>query len=169
MRARVLWRKVHYWLSVVVALPLLLVISTGLLLHVKKDFHWIQPEELRGTDGAPGVSFDEILARCAEIPELAVERWEDVQQVDYRPGKSLVKVTAKNGWEAQLDPADGRVLQVAFRRSDVIEALHDGAWFGDVAKRWVFLPSGVVLLVLLATGIYLFLLPFLARRKRPSR
>ncbi len=168
MRAQILWRKVHYWLSIIIALPLLIVICTGLLLQVKKDFHWIQPIEYRGSGSSPRISFEQILATCAAVPEVAVEDWSDIDRLDLRPEKSLLKVTTHDGWEIQIDPADGRVMQVARRRSDMIESLHDGSWFGGIAKRWVFLPAGVLLAVAWATGIYLFLLPQLRRRRNPG-
>jgi uncharacterized iron-regulated membrane protein len=157
---------VHYWLSIVVAAPVLLIIVSGLLLHVKKDFHWIQPTERRGTGGTPRLSLEEILSTCLAVTEVNVHGWEDIDRVDVRPGKSLIKVTTKDNWEIQLDPADGRVLQVATRRSDMLEALHDGSWFGGIVNRWVFLPSGVMLLTLWATGLYLFVLPLWRKRKR---
>ncbi|MCC6358148.1 MAG: PepSY domain-containing protein [Phycisphaerales bacterium] len=168
VRAQLLWRKVHYWVSIAIALPLLLIIATGVLLQVKKDFAWIQPPERRG-DGAPGISFEAVLAATAAVPEADVRGWTDIQRIDVRPDKSLLKVTATNGWEVQLDVSDGRVLQSAPRRSDLIEALHDGSWFGSAVKRWVFLPSAVLLLLLWATGIYLFLLPQLRRRAPAAR
>jgi uncharacterized iron-regulated membrane protein len=163
MRAQVLWRKVHSWASIVVALPLLVVVATGLLLQVKKDFSWVQPPEQRGS-GAPAVAFDSILAACIATPQAGISGWEDVARVDIRPSKSLVKVVSSTGWEVQLDAANGQVLQVAQRRSDLIESLHDGSWFGDWAKRGIFLPVGIALLLLLATGVYLFVLPYWRRR-----
>ena len=166
MQAHVVWRKVHGWLSMIVAIPLLVIIATGLLLQVKKDFPWIQPTEERGGGGAPHVSFADVLATCAAQEELNVRGWEDIRRVDLRPDKALLKVTTQCGREVQIDPADGRVLRVAYRRSDVIEALHDGSWFGSVAKRFVFLPTAIALLVLWSTGIYLFFLPHLRTRKQ---
>jgi hypothetical protein len=35
MRAPILWRKVHYWLAIAAALPVLIFLGTGLLLQVK--------------------------------------------------------------------------------------------------------------------------------------
>jgi hypothetical protein len=55
---------------------------------------------------------------------------------------------------------------VAYRRSDVIEQIHDGSFFSDAVKLYVFLPTGVFLILMWGTGLYLFLLPRL-RRKRP--
>lgn len=171
MSSPLFWRKVHYWSSLIVALPILLVIFTGLLLQVKKDFHWIQPAERRGSGAPPVGSFEEILARCAAIPGSKIAQWSDIDRIDYRPDRALLKVTSRDNLEIQLDPGTGEVLQVAFRRSDLIEALHDGAWFGAAVKRWVFLPAGLALLLLWATGVYLFLLPQLRRRRgvRPVR
>lgn len=159
MRAPVFWRKLHYWLSAIAALPLLLVIATGLLLQVKKDIHWIQPSEQSGTGKTPQISFDEILAICATQPQAGVRGWDDIHRVDLRPDAALLKVATHSGWELQIDAANGRLLQFARRRSDLIESLHDGSWFGDAAKRLIFLPAGLSLLILWGTGIYLFLIP----------
>lgn len=159
MRAQILWRNVHSWVSIGVALPLLIVICTGLLLQVKKSLPWIQPREHRGSGGPPRMPFDQILLVCAAIPAVDIQSWEDVHRLDYRPDKGLLKVSTEQGWEVQIDPVDGRVLQVARRRSDLIEALHDGSWFGSAVKSWIFLPAGLALALLWATGLYLFLLP----------
>jgi uncharacterized iron-regulated membrane protein len=156
---------VHYWLSIAIAFPLFVIVLSGVLLQVKKDVDWIQPSEQRGTGDQPQVSFEQILAACAGLPELGVRTWTDLDSLDIRPQKRLIKVITSDGWEIQLDPSDASVLQIAFRRSDMIESLHDGSWFGRVIKRWVFLPAGVVLAVMLATGIYLFILPLLRRRR----
>lgn len=43
-------RKLHRWGALLTAVPLLLVIVTGLLLQVKKEAAWIQPPTMRGSD-----------------------------------------------------------------------------------------------------------------------
>ena len=78
----------------------------------------------------------------------------------------IVKVRAENRWEVQVDAVTGEVLQVAYRRSDLIESLHDGSFFHDMVKLWVFLPCALLLLGLWVSGIYLFVLPYQTRRKR---
>lgn len=169
MQPKIFWRKVHYWISITTALPLFVILCTGLLLQIKKDVHWIQPREHRGSGPVPALSFEQILAVCAASPEAGIHQWGDVQRLDFRPDKGLLKVVSRGGWEVQIDSATGRMLQTARRRSDWIESLHDGSWFGNVAKQWVFLPSGALLLVLWATGLYLFLLPQLSRRRAVRR
>lgn len=166
MKLHTLNRKVHYWGSLIVALPILIVICSGLLLQLKKQLTWVQPPEQRGTAQDLRLDFPRILAICQTVPEAQIQSWEDISRLDVRPGRGLLKVAAKNNYEIQLDTATGKVLQVAYRRSDLIEALHDGSWFHDAVKLWVFLPSAIVLLGLWVTGIYLFWLPIGARRRR---
>lgn len=157
-------RVLHRWASVLVALPLLLVIGTAVLLLLKKDISWIQPPTQRGSTKELWIDFERVLAIAKTVPEAGIEAWDDIDRLDVRPSKGMLKVRANNRWEIQLDAATGEVLQVAYRRSDLIESLHDGSFFHDKVKLFVFLPSAVVLFLLWVTGIYLFALPHLARR-----
>lgn len=160
-------RTLHRWGSIAIALPLLIVVTTGVLLQIKKQSDWVQPPTARGSSpGAPTIAFETVLDAARGVPEAGVETWDDVDRLDVRPDKGVVKVRATSRWEVQVDTATGDVVQVAYRRSDLIESLHDGSWFADDAtKLGIFLPTGVVLLGLWGTGLYLFLLPHLARRR----
>lgn len=169
MSAPRLNRRLHRIGAVVTAAPVLVVILSGLLLQLKKESNWIQPRTAKGSATAPIVAFAQVLEAARTVPEARIESWQDVDRLDVRPSKGIVKVRAKNRWEIQLDTATGEVLQVAYRRSDLIESIHDGSWFHERAKLWVFLPSGVILLGLWASGVYLWLLPYIARRKQRSR
>ena len=151
------------------AVPLALVIGTGILLLLKKDVEWIQPPTQAGSTSEPGLSFDRILEVARTVPEAEIRSWDDIERVDIRPFNGMLKVRAKNRWEIQLDATTGAILQVAYRRSDLIESLHDGTFFHDKAKLWVLLPNAVVLLGMWLTGIYLFLLPYRAKRRRRQR
>lgn len=172
MNVQKLLRQVHHWASPVIMLPLGLVIATGLLLLLKKDIDWIQPPSTKGVAPleVPAQSFDDLFAAAQGVEELELESWADLARVDVKAGKGVVKFVAANNWEAQVDTDTGEVLQVAFRRSDIIEQLHDGSFFAGWVKRFVFLPSGVVLLAMWGTGIYLFVLPHWKRyRKKQKR
>lgn len=162
-------RLFHRWGSIIVAAPVLLVICSGVLLLLKKDSAWIQPPTQKGSSQELVVSFDQILEIASTVPEAEIKTWEDISRLDVRPSKGMLKVRANNGWEIQLDSNTGKVLQTAYRRTDLIEGLHDGTFFHDQAKLWLFLPSALVLLGLWLTGIYLFLLPSLTRRKRKNK
>lgn len=166
---RVLNRKLHRWGAIAAAMPFLLVVVTGLLLQLKKQLPWVQPPEQRTPHTVPAVSMAQILDAARSVPQAQVASWDDIDRLDVRPGKGLVKVTANNRWEVQVDLGTGAVLQAAYRRSDLIEQLHDGSWFHDAAKLWIFLPSGVIVLGLWATGMYLYVLPYLARAQKKQR
>jgi len=162
-------RKLHRWGAILIALPVLVIICTGLILQLKKQSDWIQPPAMQGSGGEPSVSFDAILAAAASVPHAEITSWEDVDRLDVRPGKGMVKVRSKNRWEVQVDTATGEVLQVAYRRSDLFESIHDGSWFHDKAKLWVFLPAGAILLGLWCTGMYLWILPIWTKRQSRAR
>jgi hypothetical protein len=79
----------------------------------------------------------------------------------------VVKVWLHNGYEVQVDLGTGEVLQVAYRRSDLIESIHDGSFFaGDWTKLGLFLPTGLTVLLMWLGGLWMFWVPFWAKRKR---
>ena len=166
---RILNRKLHRWGAIATALPFLLVIATGLLLQLKKQLPWVQPPEQRTSSTVPTVSMAQIFAAAKSVPQAGIASWDDVERVDVRPSKGIAKVIGHSRWELQVDLATGALLQSAYRRSDLIEQLHDGSWFHDAAKLWVFLPSGFIVLGLWGTGLYLFVLPYLARAQKKSQ
>lgn len=170
MTASVLVRKLHYWASVVIALPASVVIGSGLLLQMKKHWGWVQPHEVRGTGTVPRIALDSLLGTVKSVAALAVDDWDDVNRIDVRPGRGVAKVWLHSGWEAQVDLTTGAVLQSAYRRSDLIESIHDGSFFGgNLTKLGLFLPTGIILFFMWASGIWLFLIPILAKRRRRAR
>jgi len=163
-------RKVHYWGAFVVFLPVFIIISTGILLQLKKDIDWIQPPTANGEfENDPTISFDDILATAIKVKEPNIQSWDDVDRLDVRLGKGIVKVRSKNRWELQIDSHSGELLQVAYRRSDLIEQLHDGSWFHDKIKLWIFLPTGIILFILWCTGLYMVILPYIIKWKREKK
>ena len=56
MSFNVLNRKIHYWVAFSISIPLGVMIMTGLLLQMKKQWTWVQPAEVRGTGKAPALS-----------------------------------------------------------------------------------------------------------------
>mgnify|MGYP001816524298 FL=1 len=170
MKLSKLNRDLHRWGSILIAAPVVVIIATGVILQLKKESAWIQPPTQQGTGGDPSLSFDQILAATRDVPEAEVDSWDDIDRLDVRPGKGMLKVRAQNRWEIQLDAHSGAVLQVAYRRSDLIESIHDGSFFHDGFKLWVFLPTALILAVLWASGVCLFFLPYYAKwKKRRNR
>lgn len=150
-------RKLHLWLSLVIFIPVVIVIGSGLLLQVKKEVDWIQPPTQKMAKGAPTLSFDQIIKAVRQVPHAELTHWDDIDRLDVRPSKGIIKVRGNNHWEIQLDATSGDVLQVAYRRTDTIEAIHDGSWFFEGAKLYVFLPVAILLLVLWLTGLVMLI------------
>lgn len=166
VKLNLLNRKVHYWASIALAVPILIVIVSGILLQTKKQFEWIQPVEQRGASKTPTISLPEVLEISKTVAEAEIKSWDDINRLDVRPSRGMLKVRAANNWEIQIDTQTGAILQSAYRRSDIIESIHDGSFFHDAVKMWIFLPAGIVLLLLWLTGIYLFALPLWVKRRR---
>ena len=98
---------------------------------------------------------------------MNVAGWDDVNRLDVRPGRGTVKAWLMNGYEVQVDLGTGRVLQTAYRRSDIIETIHDGSFFaGDWTKLGLFLPGGLAMLLLWISGLWMWWVPFIAKRRR---
>ena len=167
MHFNVLNRKVHYWASFAIIVPLGIMIATGVLLQLKKQWTWVQPAEKRGTGTSPRLTFDDVLTQVKAVPGLGVTSWDDVNRLDVRPGRGMVKVWLNNGVEVQVDLGTGVILQTAYRRSDLIESIHDGSFFaGDWTKLGLFLPTGITLCALWLTGLWMWWVPFRGKRAR---
>lgn len=166
MKLSKLSRVSHRWGSIIALLPITIIIFSGIVLQLKKELAYVQPPTQSGAGTEPTIGFERILEVVRTVPEAEIESWEDVDRLDVRPSKGLVKVRCKNRYEVQIDTETAEILHVAFRRSDLIESIHDGSYFNEHFKLWVFLPAGIILATLMVTGVHLFLLPHLARRKR---
>ena len=164
-----LTRKLHRWGAIITLVPLGLVIGTGLLLQLKKQITWVQPTTMRGSESVPKLPWENMLTIAASDPDSGIQSWDDVDRVDVRPGRGIAKLRGKNAWEVQIDLSNGEILASNYRRSDFIESLHDGSFFSDWAKLWIFLPNGLILLGLWMTGFYLWMLPVLAKQKKKKR
>lgn len=159
-------RRLHRWGAILIALPLLIIIVSGVLLQLKKEWSWVQPATQRGAAPGLAVSWDALLAAAQAVPEAGVRTWDDVARLDVQHKRGLIKIQCENQWELQVDSVTGALLSSAHRRSDWIESIHDGSFFHDRAKLWIWLPTGLILLGLWVTGVWLWLQPHLARRRK---
>ena len=149
------------------AVPLVVVIITGILLQLKKQLPFVQPIERAGVTHEPVATPAQYLEAINRGKLDGAVTWKDVQRVDIRPSKGIAKVILKSDVEYQVDLGSGNVLQRELRMSDFIESLHDGSFFaGDISKLGVFLPAAIGLLVLWVSGIYMFWLPLVVKLRK---
>lgn len=162
-------RKLHRWGALICCLPLLLVIVSGLLLQVKKQVPWVQPPTENAGHRELVLSWDELLESARQDPDAGIRSWDDVDRLDVRPGKGIVKIRSKTSWELQVDLRNGDLLASNYRRSDLIESLHDGSFFGDTSKLVIFLANGLILLGLWFTGMWLWYLPIKVKQNKKKK
>lgn len=159
-------RTIHKWGSIIIAVPLMVVFVTGILLLVKKEFSVLQPPTARGAEQIPTIAFAKVLDVAKTIESAEIDSWEDVDRLDVRPGRGIIKIRGNNRVEIQIDATSGEVLHVAQRNSDLIESIHDGTFFEKNANLWLMLPVAIIALLLLITGVILFFLPYMKKRRR---
>lgn len=158
-------RTIHKWASIIIAIPLLISFVTGILLLVKKEFSVIQPPTAKGIGVEPNISFEQILTVAQSIDSAEIQSWADIDRLDVRPSKGLIKIRSENRIEIQIDATTAEVLHVAKRNSDFIESIHDGTFFQKNANLWLMLPVAIIAVLIAITGIILFIQPYL----RPKR
>ena len=88
---------------------MIIILSTGVLLLLKKDISWIQPSTQRGSSKELKLHFDDILNIVSKLPNINFKHWEDINRLDIRPKKGIIKVRGNNNWEVQLDSKTGEV------------------------------------------------------------
>ena len=140
----------HYWLGWIVIVPWAFVISSGLLLQVRYEVPWVMPVQQQGQGTVPSWEFTQALETARKYPEYGVKDWEDVWRIYVYPNQGITTIRAKNKQEFQIDSSTGEVLQVAVRRTDWLEDVHEGKWMG--LNLWLFLPVHILSLVLWLTG-----------------
>lgn len=164
------FRQIHYWASLFLVATTLVISVSGLLLLLKKDFDSLQPP-IAASSG-PGLSdmpLHDLLNDVRRIDGHEDTSWVDVDRIDIQPADGIAKVVLASRTEFQVDLQTGEVLQTGYRTSDLLESIHDFTFFHSYGKYLLGLPSGIALFVMWLTGTYLFLLPFLSRRRKRRR
>jgi uncharacterized iron-regulated membrane protein len=141
-------RKWHRKVSLIIALPLLLVVLSGLVLQLRNQSEWIQPKTVSAPRGYEVIHFNRLI-QGLNISE------KEVDQVIYRPGKNNISLRLKSGEEIQVDPANGRVLKRAMRRTGWLIELHQGSIFGSIGQYGIFFLTGIGMVFLIITGVML--------------
>lgn len=161
------WRKYHRLISIVIAIPFLITITTGILLLFRGQVAWISPQFPEGS-GELNISFDQILEAARTVPDLKVASWKDVSRITVRPDKGSITLRSKNSdLEIQIDGGSGDVIGEGVSRTPFIQSLHEGTIYGgNIGRFSVALPVALGVLLLLISGVVLFFQPYLIKRKR---
>ncbi|HOO08439.1 MAG TPA: PepSY-associated TM helix domain-containing protein [Cyclobacteriaceae bacterium] len=161
------FRTWHRFIGTGLGLFMLLTASTGILLGWKKNVDILQPPAQKGTstDLAQWVSIQTIVRTAVHAVDSVVGRTIEVDKLDVRPSKGIVKVIFKErNWEVQVDGATGKSLSVLRRHSDWIEHLHDGSIISDFVKITYTNLMGWGLLILSLSGFWLWYGPKIVKK-----
>jgi uncharacterized iron-regulated membrane protein len=164
-----LFRKTHKWTGIILSLVFINTAATGFLLLIKKNHDWIQPPTRLGAEGGVDtfISPQKLFLVVFSQNRKEFRTLEDIDRVDFRPGKRVFKVRSRHRHaEIQVDAVNGAVLSVAWRPSDLLESLHDGSFFGDWCHGYLMPAAAGVLFFLSASGLYLWLAPLIRKRRR---
>jgi uncharacterized iron-regulated membrane protein len=161
----------HKWTGIILSVVLANIAVSGFLLLIKKDYDWIQPTTQSGVQGSPEdfLCIDQVLERTYATGHQAFRWIDDIDRIDFRPGKRVHKIHSKHDhWEIQVDAVNGAILSTATRTSDWLEQLHDGSLFGAWVHDWAMPAVPFGLLFMIGSGLFLWLAPKW-RRQRNKR
>ena len=165
---RALW-LLHRWIGIGLGFVLLLTATTGFLLLLKKDFAWLQPPMLRAQPGPPH-ALQPLGAVCDAVFRLdlpAFRTADDIARIDFRPAQGVHKVlSVHDHLEVQVCATTLATSGPEPRRSDWIEQMHDGSWFGGPVHRFVMPAAALGLLFLACSGYVMWFWPKWRRRNR---
>jgi len=84
-------RKIHRWGSIISLIPVGVILITGIVLQLKKQLDWVQPSTVKGSDKELAIRFDEVLSIAKNVPEAGISSWTDIDRMDVRPNKGMLK------------------------------------------------------------------------------
>ncbi|MCP4707064.1 MAG: PepSY domain-containing protein [Planctomycetes bacterium] len=171
MKLYKLFWDTHKWVGIILSIVFLNLAVTGLLLLVKKKYDWIQPATQKGTEGnvADYITIEALFDAVLGAGHEDFQSPEDIDRIDFRPDKRIHKViSVHHNSELQIDAVTGQVLSNKTRRSDLLEQIHDGYFFGDWAHDWLMPLVALGLFFLSASGLYLWLQPKIRKKTRSS-
>lgn len=172
MRIYQYFRKTHKWAGILLSVVFLNSALTGILLLEKKKYVWIQPPTLTGSQGKAEdfISTRNLVEIVLSQDSTSFRSLEDIDRIDFRPGKRVFKVLSKHNYaEIQVDAVTGEILSTAWRPSDMLEDMHDGSYYADWLHATLMPVAGGGLLLLTVSGLYLWLAAWLRKRRQQRK
>jgi len=147
------WKLWHKRISIMISMPLLLIILTGILLQFRNVFSIIQPP----TVSAKKMPADIELLSLIQIQNIATNKDKNfIDQIIYRPSKNSYAVRFTSGREIQLHAQTGEILSDQMRYTGWLIDLHQGSFAGNFSQYVLFPLTAMGLLFVLTSGVLLF-------------
>ena len=159
-------RLIHRWLGIPLIIFFFIIGATSILLAWKKKAELLPPTLKTKVEQVQDWKSTSSLMELAQEEMVSRNLDPEIDRLDYRPDKGVVKVTFTSHFtEVQLDGYTGEILSVATRHSDWIEKVHDGSivdyYFGqgEGAKLTYSSLTAFGLILMSFTGFYLWFFP----------
>lgn len=147
-------RQLHKWLSIIIGVPIVFIIATGIFLQLRKPVDWIQPPLVKGSAKyEPSIQLEQVLSSVESVPAMQVEGWDDIKLLDIRPKQGTIKVRNLKELETQVDAKTGEVLQTRQRLNDIVSDWHEGN--NRFTRLFIYLPIKIGFLLIFITGVVL--------------
>lgn len=160
-------RKYHRRLSIIFALPVLIIVVTGILLILRSKLNFIQTP-------APKVEsitiekvrpVSEVILKLKNLPNNSIDS-KNITSIIYKPAKNLYSIRTKDYREINLHPETLELLSVGPKLSTLLIQLHEGSFFSKSVRDYIFFPTSLILLFLWGTGLILFFYPKFIRGRK---
>ncbi len=163
----------HRWIGISVGILVVISSLSGILLALKKDIDVLQPPTQKSNTTVKNswLTVEEMGQRATEALQARTGLQDvSIDRMDVRPGRGIVKVNFEQAyWEVQVDGHTGDILSIAQRHADWIEQIHDGSIVSDAFKLVSMHTLGLGLLVLTASGFWLWFGPRKIRRLKKEQ
>lgn len=143
------WAFWHGIVAGIIALPLLVTSVTGTFLILRKELTFMQPEASR----VEKISIEEALPIQLITKSLPQKNW---SSIILKPSKGIYQLRSTDGFEFHVNALNGKLLNQGAKRTGLFIRLHEGSFFGDWARKSIFLPAALGLLFLWFSGVFLF-------------
>ena len=153
----------HIILGAICSLPLLLTAITGVFLILRQHLSFMQPPEIR----RPAIMINKLISP-EKIIDVSGINPSLVNTIIYKPKSGIIQVRTNDQLEYHFSALDGSVLQFGPKRTSLFIQLHEGSYFGELVKNFVFIPMAFIFILVLFSGIYLTFF-WLLRKIRVSK
>lgn len=172
------FRKIHRTTGALLFVLFFFISVSGVILGWKKHSNgYILPKSQSGSSAnlKDWLPVDRLHKNACKIlrDSIAKDISLELDKIEIVQNKGMAKFVFKqNFWEIQLDGATGQLLQIAPRRSDFVENIHDGSildgYFGNTGgyiKLVYTTVMGGALLLFTITGFWLWYGPKRMRKE----
>jgi hypothetical protein len=161
-------RTIHRWIGLYFAVIVLLYLAEFFILPIAYS------DGLPTVDGAPPIhktvegaslSFDQALQMFGNQTPQGVRLVDDIDAISYLPHAGLYQFEDRDRYfEWYLDAQTGELLKYGFKADLFLEDKGILGWLNPTIHTIIEFPMLLLLVSLAISGIYLFAMPFLARR-----